>query len=263
MTLRLAGLFAVAVLAASLVPARCEAFGPDGHEIGATVAARHLTPEARATVERLLGEPAEAAFARWSSWADEQRDGGVPGQPLHYVNFPRDSCSYDPARDCRDGRCSLAAIERYTRVLADSRDDGERATALKYLVHLVIDLHQPLHTGYADDKGANEVQVRFRGRGTNVHQLWDSGMLEERGRPVAMMVDDLARRPPPVGVDLAWSENAPVRWAEESCALIPGMYPKVRRKIDAAFVARGLHLIEARLQLGALRLAALINQNAK
>ena len=141
-------------LSLMLGSAAAHAWGSQGHQVIAGLALAQLTPKARAEVDRLLSlEPGETLVSV-STWADEHKNPSTAR--WHYVNFPRDSCSFDSARDCPDGKCLIAAIEQQTAVLASSVPDEKRINALKYLVHLVGDVYQPLHAGYFDDKGGNK-----------------------------------------------------------------------------------------------------------
>lgn len=239
-------------------PAR--AWGDLGHQVIAEIAAARLSPVARAEVERLLGEPAPQALREAANWADQVRDwDGGRSAPLHYVNFPRSECRYVARRDCRGGRCLVAALERNAGALAAATPAQARADALRWLVHLVGDAQQPLHAAWRDDRGGNDVQLRYQGRGTNLHALADRDLLRDRG----LRAGDYARaieleqaRPP--AASLAWDARAPARWAEESCALAASLYPAGRR-VDPAWAARTRGLLEQRLYLAGLRLAAALN----
>ncbi len=127
------------------------AWGPQGHEVVATLAQARLTTRAQAEIDKLLALESGATLASISNWADEQRS------PLtaawHYVNFPKNTCTYDPARDCPDGSCVVGAINRQLAILGSAAPPEERLMALKYVVHLVGDIHQPLHAGHAEDRG--------------------------------------------------------------------------------------------------------------
>lgn len=236
------------------------AWGFPAHETIASLASLQLTPEASAEVERLLGDRASNAMREASRWADDQRE--LPGaealKRMHFVNFPRDSCGYVAARDCPGGRCVVESIVRFERVLRESRDEHERADALRWLIHLVGDVHQPLHAGYLDDRGGNSVQLRYRGQGTNLHALLDVELLRSVGlRPVEHAGRLFFTRRPPTAEAAAWSPDAPGRWATESCALAREAYPPGR--IDPAYEERMLRVLEQRLLLSGARLAALLN----
>ena len=85
---------------------------------------------------------------------------------------------YQRKRDCPDGQCVVEAIEKQTEVLASKASDDKRLLALKYLVHFVGDVHQPLHAGYGEDRGGNTYQIQAFGHGSNLHAFWDSGLIK-------------------------------------------------------------------------------------
>jgi hypothetical protein len=163
-------LCAVAFLLLGSLSVTAHAWGTEGHQVIASLAERQLTPAARAEVNSLLAlEPGETLVSI-STWADEHRSPQTAA--WHYVNFPRDSCTYDANRDCPVGKCVIEAINRQADILRSSAPDEKRLTALKYLVHLVADVHQPLHAGYRDDKGGNLYQLQTFMRGSNLHARW-------------------------------------------------------------------------------------------
>jgi hypothetical protein len=152
------------------------AWGKDGHHIIATLAQSQLTAKTQTKVNQLLSLEPGATLQSISTWADEHRNPATA--PWHYVNFPRNSCTYDADRDCPEGKCVVAAIERQSEVLSSSAPEDKRLLALKYLVHLVGDLHQPLHAGYGDDRGGNSYQLQAFMRGSNLHSVWDTGLIK-------------------------------------------------------------------------------------
>ena len=116
--------------------------------------------------------------------ADQIRMQRPETAPWHYVNIPihpapDEPSDYDATRDCPNDACVVAKIEQFERVLADRQvSQRQRLEALKYLVHFVGDVHQPLHTSNDHDRGGNEVPVTFMGRQTNLHAVWDTGIIE-------------------------------------------------------------------------------------
>lgn len=247
-------------LAVAVLPISARAWGSTGHEIVAAIAAARLTPAARTEVERLLGDRAGNALREAANWADQSRAASRGrGARLHYVNFPRGECRYVAERDCSGGRCVVAALARHARALAQDGERQSRAEALRWVVHLVGDVHQPLHAAWADDRGGNDVQLRYQGRGTNLHALLDTGLLRASGldAPAYTRVLEREQAAPPVAVS-RWDGGAPVRWAEESCALADRVYPEGRR-VEPAFAARTRALLEQRLFLAGLRLASTLN----
>jgi hypothetical protein len=134
-----------------------------------------LTPRALAAVRDLLGPG--VTLADISTWADEQRD--VPGSgPWHYVNVPITESRYD-RKYCQSGGCVVSKIEDFKRVLQDRlAARAEKQEALKFLVHFLEDLHQPLHVGDTGSRGGNDIRVRFFDVGSNLHRVWDSQIME-------------------------------------------------------------------------------------
>ncbi|GIX32195.1 MAG: endonuclease [Lysobacterales bacterium] len=244
------------------------AFGPLGHRLIAALAEERLSPEARAAVADLLGEGRDLAAI--STWADELRDQdperGRATARWHFVNIPREAgCRFEEARDCPEGQCIVAALRDQATLLGErSAPIAAREEALKWAVHLVADIHQPLHAGYPDDRGGNLFQVHVRGRGSNLHALWDSGLLESRGLREAEYLARLRERmPAKPGKTDRWSASAPKRWAEESCALIEilGLYPPRPGRLPKGYLEQMRPHLEERMVLAALRLAALIESS--
>jgi hypothetical protein len=260
----LASLIGLALLAAA---PGAWAFGPDGHRIVAELAQRQLSPEALAEVRRLLGGQSDEGLAAIANWADEIREDSAwrYTSRWHYVNFPRGRCTYDATRDCADGRCIVAAITQQASILADrARSDDDRAQALRFLVHFIGDIHQPLHAGWGDDRGGNTFQVFYIGRGSNLHALWDGGILRSARLDWREQVVRLARRDDIASSSAAsrWSPDAPAHWAEESCQLIEAnsVYPARPGKLPNGYVERHYPLVEQRLVVAAARLASALNR---
>lgn len=259
---RLASLLSLPLALALALPA--QAWGPLGHRLVARLAEPDLTPQARATVARLLAGEPDPTLPGVANWADELR-GGDPGlgrrsARWHYVNIGGPGCGYDAARDCPRGDCVVAALEKQTAILADpGRSDAERRQALKFVVHLVGDVSQPLHAGHGHDRGGNDYQVNYRNKGSNLHSLWDSGLLNARRRDEDAWLARLRALPAPAAVSPLPADAARL-WAEQSCHVVatPGFYPR-GHVIDEAYVDAHLPVAEQQLRLAGARLAATLN----
>ena len=247
-------LLATVVLVATLLPLDAGAWGQKGHHLIASLAESQLTPKARLEVARLLSLEPGATLISISTWADEHRSPATAA--WHYVNFPRSSCAYDAVRDCPGGQCVVGAIERQLDILKSATNDESRLLALKYLVHLVGDVHQPLHAGFGDDRGGNSYQLQAFGRGTNLHALWDTGLLASRGEDVPAALARLSLMP----VDDAARRSSMASAAEESCHIVsgPGFYPG--RALPEDYVARYAPIMDRQILLAGGRLAELLNQ---
>lgn len=234
-----------------------------GHRAVGELAEARLTPTARQAVRELLAAEPIPSLAAVSTWPDEVRgtEDYRHTAPWHYVNFPRrGGCRYAPARDCPDGDCVVGAINAQLRILADHTGPRvARAQALKFLVHFVADVHQPLHAGYGHDRGGNSYQLQFQEQGTNLHGVWDYWILHTREPDWLDYAKTLARQPQPGADELAVA--SPAEWAMESCRIVRsrGLYPG-RGRLDPGYLDRWRPTAEARLRQAAARLAQMLNQ---
>jgi hypothetical protein len=230
------------------------AWGSQGHQVIANVAWQALTPKSRDEVSQLLATEPGQTLESIATWADEHRSPATSS--WHYVNFPRNSCKFEPERDCAGGQCVVGAIEKNLSVLASNADDKARLKALKYLVHLVGDIHQPLHAGYKDDRGGNTYSLRAFMRQSNLHSVWDSGLIAQLDLDNQALTRILQRSVAPKEV----REISVVGMAEESCRLVasPGFYPE--EKVTQEYVQRFMPLLQQRLSTAGYRLAAVINR---
>jgi nuclease S1 len=239
-------------------PSSASAWGSDGHKTIALVAETQLSPKARAEVSRLLAMEPGATLASISTWADEHKNRATA--PWHYVNFPRSTCTYDGKRDCPDGNCLIGAIQRQIEILGSKAPAEKRLQALKYVVHLVGDVHQPLHAGYADDKGGNKYQVQFAGRGTNLHAMWDSGLIKALNESPEVLAPRLSKERVKSAAGGIANKFDPVQAAEESCRIVgkEGFYPG--RTVNRDYVAKYQAILEQQLVIAGTRLASALNQ---
>lgn len=235
------------------MPLQALAWGSTGHQIIATLAEKQFTPRTQAQVQALLAQEPGSTLASISTWADERKNPTTAR--WHFLNFPLDSCTYDKARDCPDGNCVVGAIDRQLETLKSNASDGQKLVALKYVVHFVGDLHQPLHLGYLDDRGGNQYQIQAYKRGSNLHSLWDSGLIKFVSDVPEVWVSRLSFQPLPAQANII----DPIRVAEESCRIVatPGFYPD--RKVEGEYVDRWTPVVERQLQLGGARLARILN----
>lgn len=256
---------AVCLILMSAIAAPAAAWGRLGHRLVAALAWDELTPATRVAVAELLVGESDPTLPGIAVWADDLRandpDLGRRSSKWHYVNIAEHDCDYDAAIACRGGDCVVEAIRDQTAILADrSRPRAERAQALKFVVHFVGDVHQPMHAGYAHDKGGNDFQVNLDGRGSNLHSLWDSGLLNSRGLDEAAYLQRLRAMPLAVPRDSSPLPPDAAAWAEASCRVVrqPGLYP-ASAKISADYVQAWRPVAEAQLRRGGSQLAAVLN----
>lgn len=261
------------------LPSLAWAWAALGHRLVGELAEPQLRPNARLEVARLLEGEREPTLAGIANWADELR-GSDPARfkatsSWHYVGTARGDCMVDSAEECPDGQCVVGQIEAQTRILADTtKPPRERREALKFVVHLVGDAHQPLHASDHDDLGGNTVKLTLRTdiepeayaranyrdgvMQTNLHSIWDFYILAEAKLDASTYAEQLRRW----GSPTAPTQMSPARaWAAESCRLITqrALYPTTI-DLDSAYLDTFRPLAEQRIRQAAFRLAYLINE---
>ena len=160
----------MAVIWFGAFPATANAWGAKGHQIIAHIASSRLSTRARKGVSDLLEEQ---SLETASTWADLQRS----SQSFHFVSIPFDSKGYDQSSQCPEDNCLIEKIKSYRDIVKDPKETAaRRAEALKYILHLVGDLHQPFH---CIDRNGNNVRVTFDKRPTNLHKVWDMDIIEK------------------------------------------------------------------------------------
>jgi hypothetical protein len=151
-----------------------------------------------------------------STWADKIRRNRRETAPWHYVNIEITSGGYDAARDCPNDACVVAQIQRDAAIVGDrTLAQPVRAEALRFLIHFVGDLHQPLHAGDNHDRGGNEVRVVLNGARKNLHAVWDTAVVEALGDDPGAVAATLERQIT-AGEKRQWSQGSVVDWVNQS-----------------------------------------------
>ncbi|ORX36722.1 phospholipase C/P1 nuclease domain-containing protein [Kockovaella imperatae] len=184
--------FTVAFAAAYLLPGAL-AWGAAGHEIVATIAQIHLHPSTRQRLCEILPERSKCHLATVAAWADTVRRYYPETAPMHYINpmsdHPSDHCEYGEHGWLNEDVNVLTGIMNETaRIMA-----GQGDIPLRFLVHFMGDMHQPLHlTGR--DKGGNGAMFLFEGHQRNLHSVWDSGLITKKIREISNYTSPLPSR---------------------------------------------------------------------
>lgn len=175
----------VLILQISFLPTPAWAWGAQGHRITGRVAEAFLTPRARIATQELLGGE---TLADASTWMDqEKRHLGSAKAQWHYSN--QAVCGASVTR-CPNGNCLTSRLPALIEAVGDSRlSTQQRGVALRMVIHLMGDLHQPLHVADNNDRGGNDVTVRFAGARKplerNLHELWDVELVKQELRGVS------------------------------------------------------------------------------
>ncbi len=258
---RIATTFVVVGLA--FLAGASRAWGPTGHRTVAKIAENHLTAAARFAVANLL---APDTLIEAASWADEIRsdEAWTHSGAWHYLNIA-DGVEYVARRrpPQEDPRNIIEAIEHFELVLGDAAAPApEREVALRWLVHLIGDLHQPLHVGRAEDRGGNTLEAIWHGRRTNMHRLWDSNMIDQTRlsySELAASVDSVDSATP-TQIDV-WQSTSVLDWMNESRALRDraSTPPAANPSGSYRYSYENFGLVRERLHQAGVRLAGRLN----
>jgi len=209
-------LLTVCGLAVTLSPSLARAWGGDGHRIVCAIAWDELRAVTRKRVQSLLDIQTREQFADICNWADEYRPTHLETAPWHFVNVPKGATSVDVERDCKEPRsCAVAQIDRQADILKSSASKEDRAMALKFIGHFVGDIHQPLHAGYAEDRGGNRIRGEFMGKKMDMHELWDTALIASKHRPWSEIARSL-RSKVTARKRGEWNRSTPNDWANEA-----------------------------------------------
>lgn len=264
MTNRMTRVLCVCLL--SLIPvADAGAWGPDGHLAVARVAQARLTPAAQAAIAALLGRQSIVDVA---VWADEVRNTTHPQTyNWHFTDVPLEAAGFQRSRDCRPnpekGDCSVAALERLTATLRDpTQPQDARREALMFIVHIVGDIHQPLHSAERrHDRGGNDVQIAEIGLAKNLHAAWDSGIIRASGKDDRLLAAAAEQWLSSQNA-AALAQGSFVDWTNEGHVLARTVvYPQAADlRISNAERVDALRIIEKRIARAGVRLASVLNQ---
>lgn len=257
-----------------LVSFNAQAWGLDGHRLICAMAQAKLTPEARVMVDTLLAEGetlkgGQVSFAESCLWPDDVKYSNRKGTyEQHFINVPDEALTVDLVRDCAALNCIATGIQKaltyLSRPASTGREKKRRAAALRFLSHFIGDLHQPLHVGNASDWGGNKITVLWQGKETNLHALWDSGMLESMGIKYPDSINYL------LSVEKTSDHERIIDWFNESLSLgRTNAYSNAQGNIIVSgdslgtdYLERNKPVLIARLVLASERLATLLNEIA-
>lgn len=235
------------------------AWGQKGHDTVAYIAENHLTPVTAAAVAELLDGKSIVYWANWMDSASHTPEYEWT-KTWHYKNIDAGK-TYDNAPNIKEGNI-VQAIEGQTAILCDPASSKEdKNLALKMVVHFLGDIHQPMHLGHASDRGGNSWDVKYFGRATNLHSVWDSSLPEsahkwshtEWQRELDRLPDDEARA--------VVADGNPASWARETFDICTRVYDTTPRgtNIGYDYIAEWTPTIESQFVKGGLRLADLLN----
>ena len=233
-------------------------WGQKGHDTTAEIAERHLTESTAKAVGELLDGKSIVYWANWLDNASHTPEYAYT-KTWHYKNID-EGIAFDDAPLLDTGDV-VRAIPEQVKVLEDPRATREqKQLALKVLVHLLGDIHQPMHLGHASDRGANQVSVKFFDRNTNLHSVWDSSVPESGHKwSYTEWADQIDRATPEETAMIL--QGGPADWGKETFDICTEVYRKTPdgTKISYDYIAEWTPTVERQFLKGGLRLADLLN----
>lgn len=229
-----------------------------GHRVVGEVAQENLTKKAAKAIAELLDGQSLAAV---STFGDEIKADSLYRRfsAWHYVNYPINK-KYGDVPPSKQGDL-MTGIEKCIEIIkGENSTKADKAFYLKMLVHLIGDLHQPMHVGRLEDKGGNDIQVRWFNKGSNLHRVWDSNMIDDYGMSYSELASNLPR--------LSKAQKKAIQkgdiydWVEESQDLANEIYGSVEmgEKLYYRYSYDWFGTVEAQLEKGGLRLAKVLNE---
>jgi hypothetical protein len=235
------------------------AWSQTGHRAAAEVGDHFLSAEARIAVESILGRE---DLARASTWPDFMR--ADPGDfwqheagPWHYVTVPPGT-TYEAVGAPPQGDAHSALLAFSETVLDAEASTEEKALALRFIIHIIGDLHQPLHVGNGEDRGGNDFAVSHFGEPSNLHRVWDDQMIDRWNLSYSELAHWLLDDITPERFN-EWNTPDPMVWIAESAELRPRIYPE-ERDLFWRYDFEWKSTVEQRLAQAGVRTAAYLNQ---
>lgn len=231
-------------------------WGPTGHRATGLVAERYLTKKAKKAIERILGGQ---SLAMTATWMDEVRSDSTYDymEDWHWVTI-QDGQTYDQSVKNPNGDI-IMTLERVIQELKSGKLNAvDEAQRIKILIHLVGDLHMPLHVGGGNDRGGNDVRVQWFRSESNLHRVWDSDMIDDTRLSYTELAESLDK---PDEAEIRKLQSSTVRnWAQESMAYRPQVYAIGNGRLGYEYAYKNFSAVRAQLLHAGIRLAGLLNQ---
>lgn len=233
-------------------------WGKTGHRVTGQIAEAYLTKKAKRNISKLLNGK---GLALVSNFADDIKSDRAYKEysSWHYVNFPFDK-KYGEEKPSEYGDL-IKGIEKCIAVLKDKESPAkDKEFFLKMLVHFIGDLHQPLHVGRGEDKGGNDIQIRWFDEGSNLHKVWDSEMIDHYGMSYTEMSvnTDIVSKSKIKTIQ----EGTILEWVHESQQLAKQVYGSANagEELGYKYMYTYFPIVRTQLQTGGIRLAKILNE---
>lgn len=242
------------------IPQQLAAWGQKGHDTTAFIAENHLTEKTKGEIDKLLDGK---SIVYWSNWLDNASHTQDYEYSItwHYKNIDADR-DYDKVKPFKTGDVVTALNEQLTVLSDTTKSKEERSLALKIVVHLFGDLHQPMHLGHASDRGGNYWNVRWFKNHTNLHSVWDSRLPEAAHKWSYTEWRDQIDRATPEEVVQILSPATPDNYGRETWSITTEIYNSTPKdsNLEYTYIADWTPTVERQFLRGGLRLADALNK---
>ncbi|RAJ01684.1 S1/P1 nuclease [Chitinophaga skermanii] len=240
------------------------AWGPIGHRVVAELASRHLTPRAQKAISDLIGTETLAMIANWPDFIKSDTTGKYKHtNNWHYVDFPGHISCEEVHKMIADGKASGEAynqIVALSKTLKDPKASKEdKVFALTFLVHIIGDVHQPLHVGRDEDQGGNKIAVQWFNTPSNLHRVWDEQLIDYQQLSYTEYTNWLDRAPAQKIKEI--QKGTVIDWLCESHVLADKVYASTKDgdKLSYRYNFLFVNDLNSQLQKGGYRLAQVLN----
>ena len=234
-------------------------WGQKGHDVTVFIAENNLTPVAETKITDLLDGKSMVYWANWLDNASHTPEYEY-SKTWHYKNID-DGVKYEEAPLHPDGDVVRAIYDQVEILQDPNASRADQQLALKILVHLMGDIHQPMHMGHASDLGGNRWTVNYFGRDSNLHSVWDSSVPESAHKWTYTEWNNQINRATPQEKEYILADGTPEKWGEETFEICKEVYAKTPEgtKISYDYVSDWTPVVENQFLKGGLRLADVLN----
>lgn len=231
-------------------------WGLTGHRVVGDIAEQYLSKKAKKQIKKILGTESLADVANWMDFIKSEPSYDAM-KPWHYCTIPKGK-TYEQAGTPKE-KDIIWALKKFRGDLeSDTTSRETKQIALKGIVHLIGDLHQPLHVGNGTDRGGNDVKVKYFYQNSNLHRVWDSQMIDGQNLSYTEWVKKINHIT--TGQVATWQQGTVLDWAYESQTYHPSVYDIGEKKsLSYRYNYDHLAQVEERLLKAGVRLAGYLN----
>jgi hypothetical protein len=231
------------------------AWGSTGHRVTGWIAEKNVSKKAKKELDRILGGQ---SLAMASNWMDEIRSDSIYNyaEDWHFVTIPQGKTYAETKKNPKGD--VIQTIDRLITALKSKKLNAkDEAEHLKMLIHLIGDIHQPLHVGVEGDHGGNDIKLTWFRSESNLHRVWDSQMIDDTNLSYTELAESLEK--PGKDEISTWQKSSVEQWATESISYRDNVYNYGNGKLGYKYAYDNFHIVRYRLLQAGIRLAGVLN----